>query len=676
MSSTEKTIQIKLPDGAIREFPSGVTPLDVAQSISPRLAAASVVARVKPLNATASAGASQGEEAMYAAENTHAERLVDLSAPLTEDVELRLLKENDPDALRVVRHSAAHVMATAVTELFLETKLGHGPATDSGFFYDFYRPTPFTPEDLKLIEGRMAEVVARDEKFVRESEPREEGLAHFKADEDFMKVHFIERFTHPGEDISLYRNGKFVDFCRGPHVPSTGRVKAFKVMSLSGAYWLGDEKNQQLQRIYGTAFFSKKDLEDYLNLLEEAKKRDHRRLGKELGLFTVSEEVGAGLPLWLPKGATIRRLLEEYILQLEREAGYEHVYTPALAKVDLYVRSGHWAHYHEDMFPPMDLETEQVVLRPMNCPHHILVYESNLRSYRDLPLRIAELGTMYRYERSGVLSGLSRVRCMTLNDAHIFCTPDQIKEEFSNVMKLVERAYRDLGITRYSYRLSLRDPAKREKYVDNDEMWSLGERVLREALDSLGLPYRESVGDAAFYGPKLDIQLADVMGHEETYSTIQVDFHLPNQFDLHYTAADGKLHRPVMIHRAIVSTMERMVAYLIEHYAGAFPLWLAPVQIGLVPISERHQAYAEKVLRELRNAGFRVELDSRNEKMNAKIRDFTLQKIPYVLVMGDKESEANAVSVRARGKGDQGSRPLEDFIAQAKILVDNKSLTL
>jgi threonyl-tRNA synthetase len=673
MTPSANSIQVKLPDGATKEFAAGVTPLQVAQSISPRLAAASVVARIKPLNSTTAATAPDGEEAMYAAEKTHGERLVDLSKPLKEDIELHLLNERDPDALRVVRHSAAHVMATAVLELFPETKLGHGPATDSGFFYDFYRPTPFTPEDLKLIESRMAEVVARDEKFVREFEPREEGLAHFKADHDFMKVHFIERFTHPGEDISLYRNGNFVDFCRGPHVPSTGRVKAFKVMSLSGAYWLGDEKNPQLQRIYGTAFFSKKDLEDYLNLLEEAKRRDHRRLGKELELFTVSEEVGAGLPLWLPKGATIRRLLEEYILQLERENGYEHVYTPALAKVDLYVRSGHWAHYHEDMFPPMDLATEQMVLRPMNCPHHILVYESKLHSYRDLPLRIAELGTMYRYERSGVLSGLSRVRCMTLNDAHIFCTPDQIKEEFSNVMRLVERAYHDLGITRYSYRLSLRDPAKPEKYVDNDEMWTLGERVLREALDALGLPYRESIGDAAFYGPKLDIQLADVMGHEETYSTIQIDFHLPNQFGLYYTAADGKQRRPVMIHRAIISTMERMTSYLIEHYAGAFPLWLAPVQVGLVPISERHQAYAEKVRQELQKAGFRVELDSRNEKMNAKIRDFTLQKIPYLLVMGDKEAEANAVSVRARGKGDQGSRPLEEFIARARALLAEKS---
>ena len=676
MNDSGNSVQVKLPDGSLKRFAAGVTPFQVAESISPRLAAASVVARIKPVHSATTATATSDEAAMYAAENPQAERLVDLSTPLTKDVELQLLTEKDPDALPVVRHSAAHVLATAVLALFPETKLGHGPATESGFFYDFYRPTPFTPEDLKAIEAKMAEAVARDDRFVREFEPREEGLAHFKAENDFMKVHFVERFTREGEAISLYRNGAFVDFCRGPHVPSTGRVKAFKVMSLSGAYWLGNEKNPQLQRIYGTAFFSKKDLDDYLQRLEEAKKRDHRRLGKELELFTVSEDVGAGLPLWLPKGATIRRILEEYILEREREAGYQHVYSPSLAKVDLYVRSGHWAHYHEDMFPPMDLETEQMVLRPMNCPHHILIYESKPRSYRELPLKLAELGTMYRYERSGVLSGLSRVRCMTLNDAHIFCTPEQIKEEFSNVMKLVERAYRDLGITNYSYRLSLRDPANKEKYVDNDEMWALGERVLREALDALGLPYKEGRGEAAFYGPKLDIQLADVMGHEETYSTIQVDFHLPNQFDLHYTGADGKLHRPVMIHRAIISTMERMVAYLIEHYGGAFPLWLAPVQVGLVPISERHQQYAEKVQSELQKAGFRVELDSRNEKMNAKIRDFTMQKVPYVLVMGDKEEEANAVSVRPRGKGDQGSTPLADFLAKAAALVESKSIDL
>jgi threonyl-tRNA synthetase len=672
------SIQVQLPDGSVREVPSGTTPFAVAESISPRLAQASVVARIRPLKAApvAAASADGTEAAMYGTENAHAERLVDLATPLQEDVALQLITEKDPDALKVLRHSAAHVMATAVTELFPETKLGHGPATEAGFFYDFWRPAPFTPDDLKLIEGRMAEVTARDEKFVREQEPREKGLEEFKTGNDFMKVHFVEKFTKPGDEISLYRNGKFVDFCRGPHVPSTGRVKAFKVMSLSGAYWLGDEKNPQLQRIYGTAFFSKKDLEEYLERIEDAKRRDHRRLGKELELFTVSEEVGAGLPLWLPKGATIRRLLEDYILGLERELGYEHVYTPDLAKVDLYKRSGHWEHYHEDMFPPMDLETEQMVLRPMNCPHHILIYESKLHSYRDLPVKIAELGTMYRYERSGALSGLSRVRCMTLNDAHIFLMPEQINQEFSNVMKLVERTYKDLGITKYSYRLSLRDPANKEKYVDNDAMWEIGERDLREAMDSLGLKYRESKGDAAFYGPKLDIQLADVMGHEETYSTVQLDFHLPHQFGLKYTAADGTQPRPVMIHRAIISTMERMVSYLIELYAGAFPLWLAPIQAGIVPISERHQEYARKVQARLLKAGLRVEVDARNEKMNAKIRDFTMQKIPYVLVMGDKEETSEAVSVRTRGKGDQGSMPLEQFVAQAQEMVASRKIEL
>jgi threonyl-tRNA synthetase len=675
---SKETIAIHLPDGSVREVPAGTTPLEIANSISPRLASASVVARLTPLDAGASDATSgaDSEAAMYASQEAAGPRLVDLKTPLTADTKLELVKENDPDALKVVRHSAAHVLATAVLELFPETKLGHGPATESGFFYDFYREEPFTPEDLAAIEARMAEVVTRDDPFAREYEPREQALAEFERDGDFMKTHFVTKFTQPGEKVSFYRNGQFVDFCRGPHVPSTGRVKAFKVMSISGAYWLGNEKNPQLQRIYGTAFFSKKDLDDYLARLEDAKRRDHRRLGKELELFANNEDVGAGLPLWLPKGATIRRLLEEFILDLERRSGYQHVYTPDLAKVELYMRSGHWAHYHEDMFPPMELDHERMVLRPMNCPHHILIYESKLRSYRDLPVRLAELGTMYRYERSGVLSGLSRVRCMTLNDAHIFCMPEQIKQEFSNVMKLVEQAYKALGITNYSYRLSLRDPANKEKYVDNDAMWELGERELREALDSLGLRYREGKGEAAFYGPKLDIQLADVLGHAETYSTIQIDFHLPNQFGLKYTGADGKEHRPVIIHRGVISTMERMVSYLIELYAGAFPLWLAPVQMGLVPISERHHEYAHKVDEALRAAGFRVEIDDRNEKMNAKIRDLANQKIPYILVFGDKEESAGAVSVRTRGKGDQGSMPLDQFIAKANALVASKATDL
>ena len=679
-----QNIAVHLPDGSIKEVPQGTTPLEIANGISPRLAAASVVARLTPVGASpgqnsahdGQAPEGQSEAGMYAAHDAAAPRLVDMNTPLMADTKLELIKENDPDALKVVRHSAAHVLATAVLELFPETKLGHGPATDAGFFYDFYREKPFTPEDLAAIEKKMAEVVARDEPFVHEFAPRERSLEGFERDGDFMKTHFVTKFTEPGSEVSFYRNGAFVDFCRGPHVPSTGRVKAFKVMSISGAYWLGNEKNPQLQRVYGTAFFSKKNLDEYLERIEDAKRRDHRRLGKELELFTVSEEVGAGLPLWLPKGATIRRLLEEYILDLERRNGYEHVYTPDLAKVELYERSGHWAHYKDSMFPPMQLENERMVLRPMNCPHHILIYESKMRSYRDLPVRLAELGTMYRYELSGALSGLSRVRCMTLNDAHIFCSPDQIKEEFSNVMKLVEQAYRDLGITKYSYRLSLRDPANKEKYVDNDAMWELGENVLREALDGLGLKYKEAKGEAAFYGPKLDIQLADVMGHEESYSTIQVDFHLPNQFKLEYTGADGERHRPVMIHRGVISTMERMTSYLIELYAGAFPLWLAPVQMGLVPISEKHLAYAKKVEAALRGAGLRIETDARNEKMNSKIRDFALQKTPYILVFGDKEDAAGQVNVRTRGKQEQASMGLDEFIAKAKALVESKATGL
>ena len=427
-----------------------------------------------------------------------------------------------------------------------------------------------------------------------------------------------------------------------------------------------------MQRIYGTAFFTDKDLQQHLQRIEEAKKRDHRKIGRELELFTVNEAVGAGLPLWLPKGATIRRVLEEYILDKERLAGYSHVATPDLAKVDLYKRSGHWEHYHEDMFPPMDLETEELVLRPMNCPHHILIYESKQRSYRDLPVRLAELGTMYRFERSGVLSGLSRVRCMTLNDAHIFCRPEQIKDEFTGVMRLVEEAYRDLGITDYSYRLSLRDKANKEKYVDNDAMWELGERVLREAMDSLGLKYKIGIGDAAFYGPKLDIQLADVMGHEETYSTIQIDFHLPNQFGLEYIGEDGKAHRPVIIHRAIVSTMERMVSYLIELYAGAFPLWLAPVQAIVLPIADRHMEYAGSVRERLKQAGLRVELDERQEKIGYKIREAQLQKIPYMLVVGDRENAEGTVSVRTRTGGDQGASSIDAFIASAREEIAHK----
>jgi threonyl-tRNA synthetase len=643
-----ETIQITLPDGATREVPRGTTAAQIAQQISPRLAKEALVARA------------DGD-------------LVDLSRPLEHAAKISILTAKDPDAVQVFRHSAAHLLAAAVLELYPTVKLGIGPPIENGFFYEFVREEPFTQEDLEKIEAKMHELAAKDVPNERKLIPKPEALELYRKSNQEFKCELVEeKATEPM--VSFYTTGKFIDFCRGPHIPSTGRIKAFKLMNVSGAYWKGKEGNPQMQRIYGACFVDQKELDEYLHKLEEAKRRDHRRIGKELGLFTVSDQVGSGLPLWLPKGATIRRILEEYILEKERRAGYQHVYTPDLAKVDLYVRSGHWAHYHEDMFPPMDLETEQLVLRPMNCPHHILVYESKKHSYRDLPVRIAELGTMYRYERSGVLSGLSRVRCMTLNDAHIFCTPEQIKEEFAGVMRLVEEAYRDLGITQYSYRLSLRDKINTGKYVANDPMWDLAERVLHEAMDSLGLSYTEAPGEAAFYGPKLDIQLADVMGHQETYSTIQIDFHLPNQFELGYVGADGQEHRPVMIHRGVISTMERMVSYLIELYAGAFPAWLAPVQAIVLPITERQNAYARAVHQKLLDAGFRLELDDRNEKLQAKIRDAQLQKIPYMLIVGGKEAEAGTVSVRHRSKGDLGPRPLDQFSADLRQEIDSRAI--
>ena len=640
------SLTLTLPDGSQKSVTAGTSPLEIAQSISPRLANDAILARF------------DGE-------------LFDLARPLTEDGKIEILTTKSPDALQVYRHSTAHLLAAAVLELFPETQLGIGPPTETGFYYDFDRATRFTVEDLEKLEARMREIQARNLPFERKLTRKEEGLEKYK--DDWMKHELIKE--RAGEVFTEYTLGpNFIDFCRGPHVPNTDKLKAFKLLSIAGAYWKGSEKNKQLQRIYGTAFFTKKELDEYLARLEEARKRDHRRIGKELELFTVSELVGAGLPLWLPKGATIRRVLEEYILDKERRGGYQHVYTPSLAKVDLYQRSGHWEHYHEDMFPPMDLETEQMVLRPMNCPHHILIYKAKMHSYRDLPVRLAELGTMYRYERSGVLSGLSRVRCMTLNDAHIFCTPEQIKDEFTRVMRLVEDTYRDLGITKYSYRLSLRDKANKEKYVDNDEMWALGERVLREAMDSLELPYVEAPGEAAFYGPKLDIQLADVMGHEETYSTIQIDFHLPNQFELGYVGADGQQHRPVMIHRAIISTMERMISYLIELYGGAFPVWLAPVQAVVLPISDKQNDYARGVYESLLADGVRAEIDTRSDKINLKIRDAQLQKIPYMLVVGDREAQAGQVSVRNRKSGDQGVAPIDDFRFRLTQVITTKNL--
>jgi threonyl-tRNA synthetase len=677
---SSKTIAVHLPDGAIREVPSGTTPLEIANSISPRLAAASVAARLTPVGAavkqSAAADEHASEAAMYSAEDAAGPRLVDLATPLTADTRLELLTEKDPEAIKVLRHSAAHVLATAVLELFPETKLGHGPATDSGFFYDFHREKPFVPEDLARIDAKMAEVIARDEPFFHEFAPRDKSLEGFERDGDFMKTHFVTKFTAPGDQVSFYRNGKFVDFCRGPHVPSTGRVKAVKVTNLAGAYWLGDEKNPQLQRVYGTAFFSQKEMDAHFARLEEAAKRDHRLLGKQLDLFSIQEVAGPGLIFWHPKGGIVRKVMEDWMREECLRRGYSLVFTPHVMRRELWKISGHEGFYAGNMYTPMELDDAEYRLKPMNCPGHILIYKNLPRSYRDLPVRLAELGCVYRYERSGTMHGLMRVRGFTQDDAHIFCTPGQIEDEVVACIDFAEAVMKTFGFPDFQVELSTWDPNDRAHYAGSDENWNLATSSLMTALDRKGIAYKTIPGEAAFYGPKIDIKLVDAIGRLWQLSTVQFDFNLPARFELEYVGEDGERHQPVMVHRAIFGSVERFFGVLIEHYAGAFPLWLAPVQIGLVPISERHHVYAQKVEAELKAAGLRVETDVRNEKMNGKIRDFANQKTPYILVFGDKEQEASAVSVRTRGKGDQGSMPLAEFIAKCKALVESQSTEL
>jgi threonyl-tRNA synthetase len=673
-------IKVQLPDGSVREVSSGTSPLDIANAISPRLAAAVVVARIKPLMPSAAttneAALEASEEAMYATTASNEARIVDLTQPLTEDVSLELLKENDPAALRVVRHSAAHVMATAILELFPETKLGHGPATDNGFFYDVYREVPFTEADLAAIEARMADVVARDEKFVRVEESREKGLTDYSAQGEFMKVHFIERFTKPGDEISLYKNGNFTDFCRGPHVPSTARVKAFKIMSIAGAYWLGDEKNQQLQRIYGTAFFNTKDLEAHFKHLEEIKARDHRVLGKQLDLFSIQEVAGAGLIFWHPKGGLIRKTMEDWMRDECVRRGYHLVYTPHIMRRELWKISGHEGYYSENMYPAMTLDDAEYRLKPMNCPGHILIYKSSPRSYRDLPQRYAELGNVYRYERSGTMHGLLRVRGFTQDDAHVFCMPSQIEDEVVACIEFAESVLHTFGFQSFKVELSTWDPSKPADYTGSPENWMTAVNSLKTALNRKNIPFTEIPGEAAFYGPKIDVKLVDVLGRLWQLSTVQFDFNLPARFDLEYIGEDGAPHQPVMVHRALFGSVERFFGVLIEHYAGAFPLWLAPVQVGLVPISEKHHGYAESVKKRLEAAGLRVELDLSNQKMNAKIRDFGLQKLPFILILGDKEAATDSVSVRVRAKGDEGSVTVDTFIERAKKLASEHAMEL
>jgi threonyl-tRNA synthetase len=590
---------------------------------------------------------------------------VDLSRAIDEDCSLEWVSIDSPEGLDVLRHSTAHLMAHAVQSLFPGTQVTIGPTIQDGFYYDFKRETPFTPEEIAKIEQRMEDLARANLKVTREEMPKAQAIEMFRRMGEDYKVSIIEGITE--DPVSLYRQGDWIDLCRGPHVPSTGKLKAFKITSVAGAYWRGDEKNEMLQRIYGTSWPTKPALKEYLRLVEEAKKRDHRKLGQELGLFMISDAIGPGLPIWLPKGALLRSILERYIVDIERSLGYQHVNTPQLARVDLYKRSGHWDHFKDNMYPPMAFENkEELVLRPMNCPHHIIIYKHELHSYRNLPIRLAELGTMYRYERSGALSGLSRVRAMTLNDAHIFCLPEQIQAEAVGVIRLIQRVYRDFGFKEYWYRLSLRNPKDKINFVDNDAMWDTAEEYLRQALAEVGVPYKEAPGEAAYYGPKIDVQLNDVLGHSETLSTVQLDFYLPERFELEYVDKDGQYKRPVMIHRGVISTMERMTAFLIEHHAGNFPLWLAPVQLKIVTVTEQQLDYAREVFTELKDAGWRVELDERNEKLGYKIREAQLAKIPYTIVIGDSEVQAQTVAPRRRGGENLAPMPLNDFIERLK----------
>ncbi len=636
-------IQLTFPDGAVKEFDKTATTEDIAASISPGL-------KKKAL-----AGKLNGKE-------------IDLRTPLLESGIIEIITDKSDEALDIMRHSTAHLLAQAIKRLYGKehhVQFGVGPVIENGFYYDVDIDVAITPEDLPKIEKEMKKIINSNLPIERIEVSREDAKKRFEAIGDQLKLELLEAIPE-GEAVTIYEQGEFFDLCRGIHLPSTGKIKEFKLLSLAGAYWRGDSNNQMLQRIYGTAFFSKDDLNEHLRLLEEAKERDHRKLGKELKLFANSQKVGQGLPLWLPKGATIRRVIERYIVDKEVRLGYEHVYTPVLANVELYKTSGHWAHYQEDMFPVMEMDNEDLVLRPMNCPHHMMIYKNEPHSYRELPIRIAELGTMHRYEMSGALSGLQRVRGMTLNDAHIFVRPDQIKDEFIRTVRLIEEVYQDFGLNDYTFRLSYRDPEDTEKYFDDDAMWNKAQSMLKDAMDELGHDYYEAEGEAAFYGPKLDVQVKTALGKEETLSTVQLDFLLPERFDLTYIGEDGKHHRPVVIHRGVVSTMERFVAFLIEEYKGALPTWLAPVQFQVIPVSPSvHLDYAKKVQERLQLEGLRVELDSRDEKIGYKIREAQMQKIPYMLVVGDQEAENGAVNVRKYGEQDSETMDLEAFVKHA-----------
>lgn len=640
-------VKVTLKDGNLKEIQNGTSCLDLAKSISEGLARNMTACMV------------DGE-------------VKDLRYILEKDCKIEILTfDNSLEGKKAYWHTTSHIMAQAVKKLYPNVKFAIGPAIDSGFYYDFDVEKPFTDEDKDKIEQEMKKIIKEDLKIEKFTLPKKEALELMKSEK--YKVELIEDLPE-GEEISFYKQGEFVDLCAGPHLESTGKVKAIKLLTSSAAYWRGDEKRETLQRIYGVSFPKQSELDEHLVALEEAKQRDHRKIGKELELFMTHPLVGSGLPMYLPNGAIVRKLLERYIQDKEVKLGYKHVYTPSMANVALYKTSGHWDHYKDDMFPVMKMDAEELVLRPMNCPHHMLVYKNKMHSYRELPIRIGELAHDFRFEDSGSVCGLERVREMCQNDAHLFVRPDQIKEEFRKVVELILSVYKDFGFENYSFRLSLRDKDNKEKYFDDDEMWDKAENELREILTELKLDFYEAKGEAAFYGPKLDVQIKTAVGHDVTISTCQLDFLLPERFELEYIGEDGLAHRPVVIHRAILGTFDRFLAFLIEETKGAFPIWLSPVQVKILPISDNQLEYCKNIQNRLAEDGVRCDLDDRNEKIGYKIREAQMEKVPYMLVIGEKEMDSNLASVRSRKLGDIGQMNVDEFIA--KINKEIKEYTI
>ena len=636
-----------MPDGSAREFPKAVTPLEIAQSIGPGLAKDALAARV------------DGE-------------LRDLASPIEKDSPVQIIIPKSPEGLEIYRHSSAHLMAAAVKELFPDAHPGVGPPTETGFFYDFRREKAFTEDDLEKIEEKMRELVAADLPYERLHYPKEEGRKLFEQMGEMLKCELINEKAEPV--FSAYKTGNFLDFCRGPHIPSTGRIRAFKLLSVAGAYWKGDETSYPMQRIYGTSFFNRKGLDDFLHKLEEAKRRDHRRLGKELDLFSIQEDAGPGLIFWHPKGATLRKEVQDFLERELVDTGYQLVSTPHVARLDLWKTSGHTDFFSENMFSPMELEDATYQLKPMNCPFHVLIYRNTRRSYRELPMRLAEFGTVYRYERSGVMHGLLRVRGFTQDDAHIFATPETIAGEIGACVDLALKILRTFGFERYEVELSLCDPNTPDETTGEPADWQFAEDTLREVLNSRAISYKSLEGEAAFYGPKIDIKLVDALGRAWQLSTIQYDFNLPVRFGLEYIGADGQAHRPLMVHRALLGSVERFLGVLIEHYGGNFPVWLSPIQVAVLPVSEKQASYATQVTDRLRQGRFRVDLDARNKKLNARIRDAQLAKTPFTLVVGAREEEGQSVAVRKRGQGGVTSQPLEDFVQFLEQLRESRSV--